>query len=88
MSRRASRLPTLSTGARQPGLDLGDLPREARGHKRRRLPWPGVIERPREEDRNDVDPRGEHFLRELADAVRARRADRRLLVNRRRREAR
>ncbi len=78
MSRSESRLPIASVGGPLAGLDLGDLLRDARRDERRRLPRPDVIERSRNQRRNPiVFPRAlrDHFLRELAGAVRAVRAD-------------
>ena len=73
-------------GRREAGLDAGDLPREARDRERRRLARTGMVERPRDHDVQAVVLRGrvqrELILRELRQAVRAGRHERRVFVDR------
>ena len=88
MSRRASRLPHSHRGAARPGFDGGDLPREARHGEPGVLPRAGVVERPRDHHVQPVFDDGAQrqlVLRELGEAVRTRRRERRVLVNRVRR---
>ena len=66
----------MSIGLAAPGFDLRDLPRETRCRIGRRLPRSGVVERAHDEDRRLRAACCEHFLRELADAVRIGRTDR------------
>ena len=83
-SRTTSRLPTSTRGC-EPGLDLGDLPRQAAQHVGGRLPRAGVVERA---DHHDVGAVRQEVLdaqqvgRRLARGVRVVRPQRARLVDR------